>query len=533
MLFSVAFAGLVALASAAPSADTLAVCNYLYNKYPRFIAYDPLGLNALRTVGNASLWTQTNTIYWNNQNSYAFRSACTFFPANAEQVSDAVKQLNKYPSVKFAIKGGGHQPAPGFSSTSDGILLAFEVNLGSATRTPDGKHFIVGPGGRWGDIYKKTGETNQIVVGGRLAHIGVGGFALGGGLSYYSAQYGLTCDNVDQWEVVLADGTAVNATRDQNTELWWSLRGGGNQFGIVTRMWMQAHPEGVNGQVWGGLRAYTPDKRQALFRAITRFIRDYPDAKAAVIPVFQFGLPLNALNAITGPILFMFYDGPIPPPGVFDEFDAITPLFSETGTKRYAEVSQSAGGAAIVGFGNSFREVTYPNLPEDQMVDFFSHYYDATYNQTLIDGIKSGLDVQITGFDPQPVSVRIARASQAQGGNALGLNPDHGDRIWFENNFLWASPLCQDRCPQFSKQISDTLLAYQKATYGGVAPTNYKSGDLQRVSYNPLFMNDVAPDQDPYSSYPPENLARLKAAKQKYDPTGFFTNRQGGFKLPA
>lgn len=52
-------------------------------------------------------------------------------------------------------------------------------------------------------------------------------------------------------------------------------------------MWSQAHPAGVNGQIWGGIRAYSIDKREALFRAITRFVRDYPDAKAAVIPVFQ------------------------------------------------------------------------------------------------------------------------------------------------------------------------------------------------------------------------------------------------------
>lgn len=294
---------------------------------------------------------------------------------------------------------------------------------------------------------------------------------------------------------------------------------------------MQAHPEGVGGQVWGGLRAYTPDKRKALFRAVTRFVRDYPDAKAAVIPVFQFGLPLNLLNAVTGPIMFMFYDGPTPPPGVFDDFDAIESLFDETGTKRYEQVSQSAGGAALVGFGNSFREITYPNLPEDQMIDFFDKYYNETYKTTLVDGLQS-LDVQITGFDPQPVSVRLARASQAQGGNALALDPNNGDRIWIENNFLWTNPTCQDRCPQFSKELSDRLLAYHKATYGGVPPTNYVSGDINTINYNPLFMNDAAPDQDVYSSYGPESLRKLKAAKAKYDPTGFFTNRQGGFKLP-
>lgn len=128
-------------------------------------------------------------MYWNNQNSYDYRAACAFFPESAEQVSTAVVQLNKYPSVKFGLKSGGHNPAPGFSAVADGVLISFEPNLASTVRTADGNHFIVGPGARWGDVYKVAGETNQIAVGGRLAHIGVGGFALGGGLSYYSAQY--------------------------------------------------------------------------------------------------------------------------------------------------------------------------------------------------------------------------------------------------------------------------------------------------------------------------------------------------------
>lgn len=189
MLFSLVAASLLAVANAVPTADTLAVCDYLFQTYPKYMAYDPLGPRALRTAANATQWTNTNRVYWNNQNSYAFRSACTFYPENAQQVSDAIKRLNRYPSVKFALKGGGHQPAPGFSAVNEGVLIAFEVNLGTTSRTADGKHFIVGPGARWGDVYKETGKTNQIVVGGRLAHIGTGGFALYGGLSYYSAQY--------------------------------------------------------------------------------------------------------------------------------------------------------------------------------------------------------------------------------------------------------------------------------------------------------------------------------------------------------
>jgi len=195
-------------------------------------------------------------------------------------------------------------------------------------------------------------------------------------------------------------------------------------------------------------------------------------------------------------------------------------------------ISQSAGGASMTGLGNSFRVNTVPNLPEEQMVEYFDAYFNITYAASFNASLDI-LNVQIMGFDPQPLSVKIAQASQNQGGNALGLDPAHGDRFWIEDDFLWSGQFCDTVCPQISKEMSDRALAYQKTHYAGVPPTNYQSGDLDYVNYNPLFMNDAAPYQDPYTSYGPTNLARLKAAKAAYDPTGFFTNRQGGFKLPA
>ncbi|KAK5125234.1 hypothetical protein LTR85_000910 [Meristemomyces frigidus] len=525
------FFALLALGAASNTTDTHAVCNYLYNKYPKFLAWDTTGPDALETAYNASVYTEINTVYWNSQNSQ-YRAACAFFPATAEQVSDAVHMLNNYTSVPYALKSGGHQPAPGFSSTDGGVMISFEPNLNQTVRAADGKHFVVGAGARWGNVYKVAEETNQVVVGGRLGHIGVGGFVLGGGLSYYSAQYGFACDNVDNFEVVLANGTIANANRTSNPDLWFALRGGGNQFAIVTRMWLQAHPLGDNGLVWGGTRSYSTDNRVALFKAITNFVRTYPDKKAAVIPTFQFGLPANLLNAVTGPLFFFFYDGETPPAGVFDEFDAIPSIADNTGTNSYYNISMVDGGASMSGFGNSFRMNTLPNMAEANMTSFFGEYFNQTFAQSLKDSL-SGLDVQIMGFDPQPVPVAVQQASQDQGGNALGFDPANGDRIFFENNLLWVSQSCDTKCPEYSRQVSDSLLRYHKEHYAGVPPTNYQSGDISVISYNPLFMNDAAPYQDPYTSYGPTNLAKLQAAKQKYDPTGFFTTRQGGFKLPA
>ena len=93
------------------------------------------------------------------------------------------------------------------------------------------------------------------------------------------------------------------------------------------------------------------------------------------------------------------------------------------------------------------------------------------------DDSLTNLDVQIMGFVPQSVSVRIQKASQAQGGNVLGLDPANGDRIFVENDFTWANPTCDQKCPEYSREISDELLQYQKTYYPGVPPTNYKSGN--------------------------------------------------------
>ena len=193
-------------------------------------------------------YASTNMEYWNKENS-DHRSACTFMPASAEHVADAVRILNRYPNVHFALKGGGHNPAPGFNAVHEGVLIAFEVNLGSSitTRTADGNHFIVGPGARWGEVYKYTGQTQQVVVGGRLAHVGVGGFLLGGGYSWVTDQYGLGSDTIASFDLVRPDGTFVKVDEVSEPDLFFALKGGLNNFGLVTTFTLKTYPLG---KVW-------------------------------------------------------------------------------------------------------------------------------------------------------------------------------------------------------------------------------------------------------------------------------------------
>lgn len=188
------------------------------------------------------------------------------------------------------------------------------------------------------------------------------------------------------------------------------------------------------------------------------------------------------MDAVTGSIVFFFYDGPTPPSSVFAEFDAIQEEIDDTMTQPYYNLSQIALAGKLTGVGNSFRANTVPNLPAEQMVEYLETYHSATFNATFIDSLTD-LDVQIVSFDTQPLSVSILEASQAQGGNVLGFDPANGDRVWIENSWTWLGDLCDTQCPQYSQQISDQLLADQKAKYPGVPPTNYKSGDVEFIKF--------------------------------------------------
>ncbi|KAL9106842.1 MAG: hypothetical protein Q9227_008175 [Pyrenula ochraceoflavens] len=194
--------------------------------------------------------------YWSQADADLI-PACITFPTNAADVSKIVGILNKYTDVKFAIKSGGHNTNQGWSSVDGGVLIAFSGNAATHL-SADGLTADIGPGARWGTVMDALSPAGKAVVGGRIGKhltetfysrrltepgdVGVGGYLLGGGLSFLSAQYGFACDNVVNFEVVLADATIVNANETSHTDLFFALKGGGNQFG---RLWIANSMEHV------------------------------------------------------------------------------------------------------------------------------------------------------------------------------------------------------------------------------------------------------------------------------------------------
>lgn len=337
----------------------------------------------------------------------------------------------------------------------------------------------------------------------------------------------MACDNVVNFECVLANGTIVNANATSHPELFFALRGGGNQYAVITKMTLKTHNIGTEGMVWGGTRFYTADKHPAVLSAVSSFTANNKDPKAALIPTFNFigaaGIDVPAI------VVFYFYDAAEPAPGIFDELDAIQELSDGVKTLTYEDLTKENNSGKIEVLRFQIRMNTFPNMPMPKMSTFLNDHFTTVEKATTTGSLVDPLDLRLFTFTVQPMSHLIAQASQNAGGNALGLDPNAGDRVWMEYDIAWLSPLCDEQCPGFVRTISNSLHDLHEKNYLGVYPTNYKSGNLKDVSYKPIFMNDAMYDQKVLQSYGEETYQRLKATHSAYDPAGFFATRQKGF----
>jgi hypothetical protein len=162
--------------------------------------------------------------------------------AQCVDVADIVAAVNfgREDGLLVAIRGGGHN-GPGLGSVDDGLVIDLSIMKGVRV-DPASRTVRVGPGCTSGDVDHATHVFGLAVPFGIVSTTGVAGLTLGGGSGYLTRKHGLTIDNLLEADVVLADGTFVTASTKENTDLFWALRGGGGNFGVVTSFLFQAHP---------------------------------------------------------------------------------------------------------------------------------------------------------------------------------------------------------------------------------------------------------------------------------------------------
>src|SRR5579884_366966 len=193
-------------------------------------------------------------------------------------VADVIHCVNfaREEGVPVAIRGGGHSVA-GFGTVADGLVIDLSAMKGIRV---DPVHRIarVDGGCTWGDFDHAAHVFGLATPGGLISTTGVAGLTLGGGFGHLTRRYGLACDNLLAADVVTADGRLLTVSADEHPDLFWALRGGGGNFGVVTSFEFQLHPVGT---VYGGPVFYPAAEGAQILRFFRDFIAEAPPELSA------------------------------------------------------------------------------------------------------------------------------------------------------------------------------------------------------------------------------------------------------------
>ncbi|MFC5995259.1 FAD-binding oxidoreductase [Pseudonocardia hispaniensis] len=196
----------------------------------------------------------------------------------ATATADAVAVVNhaRESGLDLAVRGGGHS-APGFGTCDGGVVLDLSL-INNVFVDPVKKTARAGGGATWGDFNHATHAYGLATTGGIISTTGVGGLTLGGGIGYLTRGCGLSCDNLVSAEVVTADGRILVASEYENEDLFWALRGGSGNFGVVTSLELALHDVET---IYGGPLLYEVEDAPAVMRAYDTYIQDAPEQLGA------------------------------------------------------------------------------------------------------------------------------------------------------------------------------------------------------------------------------------------------------------
>ncbi|KAE8862147.1 hypothetical protein PTNB29_04709 [Pyrenophora teres f. teres] len=439
--------------------------------------------------------------YWSAQQG-SLRPSCVFKPTKTLDVSTAVL-LSRVYQCPFAVKGGGHAAWAGASSIEDGITISME-NFKQAVVASDKQTVDIGPGLRWIDVYKAVEKDGLSVSGGRMAPVGVPGLILGGGISHFASKRGWACDNVASFELVTASGIPIEVSPTSYPDLFWALRGGGNNFGIVTNFKLMTFPLG---HMWGGQRVYLEDSFPAVMNAIYKFTvsGSVKDEDAAQIFTFATAPGIGKVGFAN-----LHYANPIANATVFTDWSTIPAIDDTTGLRPMSGMADllnqgaPAPGAYETWWGISLKM-------DRQLLDFVVSTFYAQ-EATVADVEKILLIMAI-----QPITVSATKAMQKNGKNALGIDPAGGPYFILNFNAAWNN---KDDEPKFQAVIAE-IIRLVKAEAG-----------RRGLDNDFVYLNYASEFQDPVGSYGARNKQRLMQVARKYDPRLVFQYLQpGGFKL--
>jgi FAD/FMN-containing dehydrogenase len=383
--------------------------------------------------------------------------------------------------LRVAVRAGGHSVA-GLSVVEDGLVIDVR-GLRELVVDPERRVARVGAGLTWAEVDAATQEHGLATVGGRVSSTGVAGLTLGGGSGWLERKHGLTVDNVLAVELVTASGEPARASADEHPELFWALRGGGGNFGVVTAIEFRLHPVGP--EVMAGVALYPRERGRELLRIFRDVMADAPDelSLAFVFLTDPDGQPAVGIAGM--------YAGPLTDAeAALAPLRAAGPVLDAFGPAPYAAFQQSLDDPP--GYRNWWTAEYLDDLGEDAI--------DAIC--ALADDLPAG-----------PAQIFIPAWGGAVARVPEGATPltGRGARFVVHPLLLWEDPADDERTIAYGRRWREVLAPYRT---GGIY-LNFlgeEGHDRVRAAYGPHY----------------ERLGRVKAG---WDPDNVF--RATGNVRPA
>ncbi len=399
--------------------------------------------------------------------------------ATTGDVAAAVR-LARERDLLVSVRGGGHNVA-GTAVCDEGLMIDLSSMKGIAV-DPSERIAITQPGLLWGEFDRATTGFGLATTGGQVSHTGIAGLTLGGGLGYMMGLHGATCDNLVSAEVVTADGEILEASAHQNADLFWALRGGGGNFGIVTSFRYCLHPIGP---VTAGLLIYPQQQSAEVLSFYRNYLPSTPDCldTSAVFLKTPDGLNVLAIGVV-------FFGTPADSESTLRPLRTFGPPLADLiAEMRYTQAQQLVD--PLVPTGNRY-------------------YWKANFVDTISDGLVQILSERaLLSPSPHSLILLFELKGEIQRRARDDAAFDHRDDN-FELSIIanWTDPAADSANIDWARE---TWLAVQPFVKKGVY-VNHLTGD--------------EPADRIRAAYGPGKYERLKQVKRKFDPSNFFRMNQ-------
>jgi FAD/FMN-containing dehydrogenase len=410
------------------------------------------------------------------------RPAVIVRAANAGDVMAAVN-LARENQLDLAVRGGGHS-VPGFGTCDDGVVIdlsgmrGVRVDPVASTARAEG-------GATWGDFNAATYPFGLATTGGIISTTGVAGLTLGGGIGYLTRGFGLSLDNLISVDIVTADGRFMVASEHENEDLFWALRGGGGNYGVVTSLEFRLHPVK---DIYGGPMFFELSEVENVLTFFRDFIADAPEQLGA-FPAFQIAPPLPFIpqdrHGDTLIAMVACWAGPM------EEGEKILRPFHDVAPV----VAEFVGPMPYPALNSAFDALVPPGL---------QHYWKASFVKELTDEAIAAHQVH----GPEVPVVNSTVHIYPINGAVHRVAPDATAFAYRDANFatviagMWPDP-----------SQNDANTAWVRGYYDATAPLSEEGG----------YVNFMAgDDQGRIKANYKGNYERLVDIKRKYDPDNLF-----------